>query len=583
MVRAEAAKPPLAQAAVFGAPRNPVMQLCGAFFTEGLGLKLCLALTPLTDLRLKEKIMKCSTIGIGAIAAALLCLPAAAQQNDQAKGSVININVSRSIQTVNYWARGSTKVDFKGTALLPRAEGQAKVESKNGSLSIEAEFKGLQAPGSFGPEYLVYVLWAITPEGRANNLGQLVVKGDKSQADVTTRLQTFGMIVTAEPDFAVTFPSEAVVIENTARSDTKGAVDAVDANIEILKRGRYSEAKLEAFSMDPNIPLDLYQARNAVRIAKWEQADKYAAESFSKAQQALDRAEDYQKRKQKKAVPTAAREAVQMAEDARFIGAKRQEEERVANEQRAAEERTIQAKAEQEAEAKRRAEAEKQQANAEKQQANAERQQAEAEKQKTEAERQKLAAELNAAKEAQARAEAEKARAEAQAKEKTAQENALREREAAEKSEREKHELRAKLLEQFNRVLPTHDTPRGLVVNMGDVLFDTGKADLRSNAREALAKLSGTILNYPSLKLDIEGHTDSVGSDEFNQKLSEKRAEAVRGYLATQGIDAAAMAARGLGKNMPVEDNKTAAGRQKNRRVEIIVSGEVIGTKIGGQ
>lgn len=152
---------------------------------------------------------------------------------------------------------------------------------------------------------------------------------------------------------------------------------------------------------------------------------------------------------------------------------------------------------------------------------------------------------------------------------------------SAEQFNREKQDLRARLLEHFNRVLPTTDTPRGLVVDMGDVLFDHDKAELRPEAREDLAKLSGIVLNYPSLHLAIEGHTDNTGTPQFNQTLSEQRANAVRNYLISQGLDSASLSAGGLGINNPIADNSTAEGRQKNRRVEIIVSGEVIGTQIG--
>ncbi|HTD22643.1 MAG TPA: OmpA family protein [Terriglobales bacterium] len=481
---------------------------------------------------------------------------------------VIQINVSRNIQTVNYWARGSTKVNFIGTALLPRAEGRATVQSTGGALAIEAEFNGLAPVATFGPEYLTYVLWAITPEGLANNLGEVQVRDGKSNVKASTKLQTFGMIVTAEPYFAVTFPSDEVVMENSARSDTKGAVDSVNAKFELLQRGRYSDAHLEAFPFDPKVPLDLYEARNALRIAKWQKADQYAAESFGKAQDALNRAEDYQKRKQKQAVATTAREAVQMAEDARAISVKRQEDERIANEQRDAQQREAAAKAAQEAEALRRTQAEA--AAAKDAQARALAEAAAARDAQARAE-----AEAAAAKDAQARAQAEQEQKAAQAREQQAQQ-------AAAQAEREKQELRAKLLEQFNRVLPTRDSQRGLVVNLGDVLFDIGKANLRPAAREALAKLSGIVLNYPQLKLTVEGHTDNTGSDEFNQTLSEKRASSVRDYLVVQGLTADSISATGLGKTDPIADNTTAAGRQKNRRVEIIVSGEVIGTQIGG-
>lgn len=471
---------------------------------------------------------------------------AVAQDAQQTGKGVININVSRTIQTVNYWARGSTKVDFVGTALMPRAEGQARIESKSGALAIDAEFKGLEPPTSFGVPYLVYVLWAISPEGRVANLGWVLLKDGKGKLSVTTKLQTFGLIVTAEPYFAVTYPSDEVVLENKARSDTKGAVDAVDAKFELLQRGRYNSANLPALTMDANTPLDLYQAENAVNIAKSQGAEKYAPEAYAKATAALAQAEDYQKRKQKNSVPTVARAAVQAAEDARSISVRKQQEEKIANEQKAAAEAQAQAKAAQEAEAKKRQEAE-----------------------------------LAAAQASAAAAQDAAARAQAEEAQKAAMEQAQREKDAAAKAEREKQELRARLLEQFNRVLPTTDTPRGLVVNMGDVLFDTGKADLRPEAREALAKLSGIVLNYPTLHLTIEGHTDSTGTEEFNQKLSEMRADGVRDYLVSQGLSADSLAAQGFGQSNPVADNKTAAGRQKNRRVEIVVSGEVIGTKIG--
>jgi outer membrane protein OmpA-like peptidoglycan-associated protein len=483
---------------------------------------------------------------------------AAAQDTTPNSQPLININVSRTIDAVNYWSRGSTRVDFVGTALMPRATGQAKVESKGGALAINAELKGLESPSTFGPIYLVYVLWAITPEGRPNNLGQLTVKGGKSQLQVTTKLQTFGMFVTAEPYFAVTVPSDDVVLENKIRSDTQGATTPVDAKL--LQRGRYDTANLAPMRDDGSVPLDLLQARNAVRIAKSQQADKYAHESLAKAEQALAQSEDYQKRKQKNSVPTTARNAVQAAEDARSISVRKQREEQIADQQKASEDARA-------AEASKRSEAEA----AEKQQTQA----------RSEADAARAKAEAAAAKDALARAQAEATAAkEAQARGK-ADEQAKRDREAASQAEREKQELRARLLDQFNRVLPTTDTPRGLIVNMGDVLFDTGKADLRAPAREALAKLSGIVLNYPKLQLAVEGHTDSIGSDEFNQLLSEKRANAVRDYLVSQHLAADSITARGMGKLMPVADNSTSAGRQKNRRVEIIVSGEVIGSQIG--
>ncbi len=481
----------------------------------------------------------------------LFVLSAHGQQSSTESSSLINIHVSQSLPTVNYRSHGSTKVNFVGTALLPRADGDAKVGTQGSSLRIQGNFKGLASPGTFGNAYLVYVLWAITPDGRATNLGQLVVKDGKSKVDVTTKLQTFGMMVTAEPYFAVSFPSEKVVLANSTRDNTKGAVSQVEANMGLLQRGTYPDTDFPAFEMNRKVPLDLYQARNAVRIAKFEQAQKYAPTAFAKAQTSLSRAEDYQTRKQKDAVHAVARQAVQSAEDAREISVKRRHEEEIARQQAAV---------------KAQADAQTQQAQA---QARLEAQQRAIAQQRSEVARQQQAL-------------AEQQAATAQAAQQAAEAQSQSARNAAAQAIQEKEQLRARLLAQFNRVLPTTDTPQGLMVKLGDVLFATSKADLRPAAREALAKFSGIVLNYPTLHLGVYGYTDSTGSEAFNQTLSEKRAESVRDYLVQQGLNASSIAATGFGDSNPVGNNSTAAGRQQNRRVEIIVSGEVIGAKIGG-
>jgi outer membrane protein OmpA-like peptidoglycan-associated protein len=487
-----------------------------------------------------------------ALAYFALCVSLFPQDQSQ-QAQVININISRSIQAVKYRAKGSTRIDFRGTALLPRAKGDAKIESKTSAVTIEASFDNLSPATQFGSAYLTYVLWAISPEGRANNLGQLILDGTKSKLQVTTRLQTFGLIVTAEPFFAVSSPSEEVVLENIARSDTKGQVDVVDAKYELLQRGRYASANLSPLEGSSDVPLELLQARNAMRIARWRGADKYAPESWAKAQAALDRAEDYQSRKQRKSVATASREAVQGFEDAITISVKRQADERLTQEREASAQREAQANAAQQSEAQQRAEAEKQ----------------------------KLQADLAAAKDAQARAEAEAQQQQAQQQAAQARQQAEQARQAAIKSQQEQQQLRASLLEQFNRILETRDTVRGLVVNMGDVLFASGKFDLRPEARERLAKLSGIVIAHKGLNLAVEGHTDNVNTEAFNQKLSEERAGTVRAYLIAQGLDPNSITTTGYGMSQPVADNTSAAGRQKNRRVEIVISGEIIGVKIG--
>ncbi len=519
-------------------------------------------------------------VGFSALLIAGLAKHSPGSQQAQQKPFYQVTLVGRTITAINYQHRsGATKIDFQGTPLLPLANGEAKVESKQGYININAAFRNLEPAQKFGTEYVTYVMWAITPEGNPSNLGEVLLNGKNSKLNVTTTMQSFGLIVTAEPYFAVTQPSDVVVLENAVRPDTRASTEQVSANYELIQRGQYtSDASRagSAMTLDPSTPIEVYEARNAVLIAQQAGADKYAADAFAKAQGSLARAEDLLKRKaNRKEVAQASRDAVQTAADARAIALKREEEERIAQEKAAAAEREAQARADAEAAAakQRQEEEARRQADAQRQQADAQRQQAET--QRLQAETQRLQAERDAAREAQARTEADAARQAALQKEQEAQE-------AAAKAEREKQELRSALLDQFNRILPTRDTPRGLMVNMGDVLFDTAKYNLRPAAREALAKLSGIVLAHPGLKLEVEGYTDSTGSSEFNQKLSDQRADSVRNYLIQQGLSADSITSKGFGETMPVASNDTAKGRQQNRRVEIIVSGEVIGTKIGG-
>jgi len=497
----------------------------------------------------------------------------------------ININVvERNVKALNYRLRGnSTPVDFKGTALMPEAHGEAKVEAKKGYVEVEVEFDNLRPASQFGPEFLTYVLWAITPEGRATNMGELQLSGDESKLDVTSELQSFGMIVTAEPYFAVSQPSDVVVMENFVRNETKGDRSEIDAKFELLKRGQYTvnalPADLKPIPMDKKVPLALLEARNAARIAMWSGAQKDAADVYQKAATALSQAEDLQARKKNsKDVSMAARNAVQMAEDARLVGLQRQEQARVAAERRASVDRENQARLAANEAATQRA------------RADADRVKAEADRVKAEAER-TLEAERRARAEADERAardQADKARAEAdrarleieKAKSDAEKANALAlaADERANQNEREKTDLRSQLAKQLNLILETRDTARGLIVNMSDVLFDTGQHTLQPGAREKLAKIAGIIVSHPGLRLNIEGHTDSVGSDEYNQQLSERRAESVRSYLVQNGVPANTVTAMGYGESKPVASNDTQSGRQRNRRVEMIVSGDIIGT-----
>ena len=550
--------------------------------------------------------------------------------------------VARTMKAINYNHRsGSTRIDFRGTTLMPAARGEAKVQSKQGVIKIDAEMQKLDPATKFGPEYLTYVMWAITPEGRATNVGEVLLHEGRSKLDATTELQSFGLMITAEPYFAVTQPSDVVVMENFVRQDTTGTIEELDAKYELLQRGQYTlnvnPAEIKPFALNRKVPLELYEARNAVQIARWTGAPHYAAETFEKAVIGLKNAEGYLKGKAgSKPIGTVAREAVQMAEDSRIITIKKIGEEDLARTRqegldREARSESARVAAQSEAE---RVEREANQAriaareeverlerehNAQNVAAQAETDrlkrendarliaaQAETDRLKHDNEAQAAAAQaevdrLKREKDAQtavAQAEVDRLKRENDAQTAAAQTEVDRlkrendaqklaakadlDRVAAEKAqaEAEKGQLRAQLLLQFNAILQTRDTARGLIVNMSDVLFDTAKYSLRPVAREKLARVAGILAGHPGLRLQVEGYTDSVGSDEYNQLLSENRAGSVRDYLTQSGIPAASVTAKGFGKTAPVASNDSPNGRQRNRRVELVVSGEIIGLTI---
>lgn len=456
--------------------------------------------------------------------------------------------VAHDIPAINYFHRqGPTKIGFEGTSLLPAAHGDAKVEARLGRTVIDANFVHLTPANGFGTEYLTYVLWAITPEGRPINLGEVLPSGskDESHITVTTDLQAFGLVVTAEPYYAVTMPSDVVVAQNFVLEDkTTGVIEPLNAHYSLLPRGAYEETAgrhsvLHPITRDERSPLELYEAMNAIQIAEAGGAGKYAPDSLATAKTALQNAQDYDtNRHDRKQTITYAREAVQAAEDARII--------------------TI-----------RKIQAEDQAATVQ--------QRDQAQQQAQLAQRQADQAQQLAQQQAEARAEAEreaqKAR-EAQQQAELAQQQAQQAQQQASQSEMQ---MREQLRQQLNAVLETRETARGLIMNMSDVLFDFNKYTLKPEAREKLAKLSGILLAYPDLKLQVEGYTDNIGSDDYNQKLSEERADSVRDYLVSQRVVSNNVTAQGFGKSDPVADNSTDSGRAQNRRVELVVSGASIG------
>jgi outer membrane protein OmpA-like peptidoglycan-associated protein len=518
----------------------------------------------------------------------LLLLSAAGENQpfDSSQGNQPSYHVTmvpRTILAINYQNRTKTEIGFRGSPLMPLAKGDASVEGRNGRIAISADFRNLTPAVNFGPEYLTYVLWAVTPEGKTNNLGELLLSGDKSKLQATTTLQTFGLIVTAEPYYAVSNPSDAVVLENVVLPGTSGTLQQAEVNYSLFGRGLYSYDVAGAARSYPKAeaPLEVEEARNAVQIANNLGAKQYAPDVMRDAQQSLRNAEGMLNGGDRKVSVQDSRDAVQKAAEAVQMTIQRMGEEAQARERAASAQQTAEAKAQaeaaaakqqQEAAARREAEQQKQQAEAQAQQDAQARAQAEAQAQQESAAR--------AAADAKAKREAE-ARAAAEAQSQQDSQAAARAQAAAAQAELEKQQLRAALLEQFNRILPTTDTPRGLKVNMADVLFAFGKADLQPAAREALAKFSGIVMAHPGLKMQVEGFTDSVGTDSFNQTLSENRANNVRAYLIAQSLDPSAINSIGYGKSNPVASNDTASGRQQNRRVEILISGEIIGTQIG--
>ena len=460
--------------------------------------------------------------------------------------------ISGTVAAIGYpVGGGGTKVTMVGTSAASQASGEAKVDAKVGGTAVSLKVAGMPQPTALGAEFLTCVLWTVTPDGTTTNLGEIPIdKNGQGKLDANAQSQTFALIVTAEPYSAVRIPSELVILTNETRKNTKGKIYP-DNSYKLMRRGEYSKQG-NPLALKPDlkkVPLDIYEARNAVEIAKSRGAEQYAPEIFSKAQGSLQMAENaLSQNSGKNQIISSARQTIQFAEDARALAVRRETAERIQKEKdEAAAAAATQAKAEADARAS----------------ADAQRQ-----------------AELTAAREAQMKAEAA-----AQAAQASVQQAALRAKEQAARDEAARAQeataaLRAQLLRQLNDVLQTTDTPRGLVVNMADVLFQTGKYELSSDAQLKLAKLSGIIQAHPGLNLSIEGYTDTTGTAEFNMTLSQQRADTVRQFLVTQGLSPDSITSKGLGEADPIADNSTSAGRKLNRRVEIIVSGEVIGVQI---
>jgi len=490
--------------------------------------------------------------------ASVMALPVAAQQLSSATEHEERLReyqpVAHSTQAVNYKQGSTSKVELKGTTLMPQLTGDAEVKTRTGRAEIEVHLDNLSPANSIDLSYLTYVLWAISPEGHPSNIGELVVKDGKSSIKTAVNMQAFALVVTAEPYFAVSQPGDVIVAENVASKDTKGSISAVSVNYELIPREEYAmqaePVQKPVYGIDKKTPLSLLEARNAVRIAKSAGAEEYASDALKNAEQSLSQAEDYYAgKKGTKSIDTVARAAVQSAETARVAALNAEDQARLEREREENAQRAADAQA-QSAQAQADAQRAQQQADLARQQAQLEAQQRQAAAQQA----------------AQAQADANAARQQADAAQQQAQQ-----------AQQQVAQTRAQLLGQLNQVLQTRDTARGLIVSMPDVLFETGKADLSMNARERLAKVAGILVAYPDIRVEIDGYTDSTGTVDLNQRLSEDRAASVRDYLARQGVPASALSARGFGQDNPVASNDTVSGRQENRRVELVVSGQSIG------
>ena len=456
--------------------------------------------------------------------------------------------VQRNLDAVNYLNRsGSTHVNFEGTNLAPSIRGDAKVDAVTGKTNISVHLEGFTPANGFGPEYLTYVLWAISADGRPQNLGELELAGGKASLNVTTSFQSFGMIVTAEPYFAVSVPSDVIVAQNVFSDRTQGILQQVNVHYSLLPRGLYADTQGARTISHPvndreHTPLALFEAYNAQRIALAAGADKYAPDIMQEVNTDITNAQQIQDSKHRdvKMEFTSAREAVQRSEDARISTLRKI----AANEQQQTRDQAA---------------------------ASA------AAAQQSQLQAAQAQAQADAAAAAQARAEAQQSQAEVAAADARAQ--AASAQQQAAQAQQSVEALRAKLLAQLNAVLQTTETPRGLVVNLSDVLFDTGKYTLKQNTQVSLAKVATILELYQGLKVQVEGYTDSVGSPASNQKLSENRADAVQNFMVNNGVPQANITATGYGATNFVADNGTAAGRQQNRRVELVVSGQAIGVQ----
>ncbi len=469
--------------------------------------------------------------------------------------------IERTVDSVNYqYHAGPTKIDFRGTVLLPAAKGDATVDSQKGRTDIDAKFEGLEAPQRFGPEYLSYFLWAITPDGAPNNLGELVPNGsNKVHLPVTTGLQAFGLIVTAEPYASVRQPGDVVVLQNEVRPDTVGDIKPVMAKVELMPRGHYTwnvpASESAAVANAPKVSmsryeaiLQTYEAQNALGIANTAGAQKYAPDVFAKAQAELAQAQQLQSTKgNDDIIVQHARAATEIAEDARVIAERHgQEAALIAARQDTMDAQQAQLKAE-----------------------------AKAERERQRADNAQVQAQLE--REARERAQADAVLARQQAEQATvvevqpapATQPAITPQQTNQNAAA--RQIRAQLLQRLNMAMVTRDTPRGLDATLNDPDFDRGQ--LRPGPANAVSRMAAMLAAHPDLRISVEGNADTAEGSE----MARQRAQAVAAALGAAGVPSRRISVQSFGNSRPLVSNATEQGRMENRRVEIIVTGDEIG------
>ncbi len=452
-----------------------------------------------------------------------------------------------TLQQVTYPERNEIEIGFSRDQRAPEATLIAEVEYREGQANMNIRFRDMKPAILFGGDVTCYVLWAVTPEGSTENLGELWVRNDTDTVEYSTGLKSFAMMVTAESHPRVSSPSELVMFLSEA-AKAKMAPSVAFTFSAFAPAPMIEYPSVARVIWDKGQPLDLRQAEKAYELAVAAGAEEYAPSVLRRAFTALTQARNYTAVKKDKAAVDYSDRSLALSAEALQVTAQSKEAEAVEAEiaRRTAEMDALLARA-----------------------GEAEASAAAAAAAFTEAQRQRQEADA-----AVSMAQRELARIEAERLELQGAVTALQEQAAS--LAREKEDLSARLQGALSAVADTQSTARGMIVSLPDILFDTNEATLKNDAKVVIAKLAGILLIMPELNLRIEGHTDSTGSPEYNQGLSERRAASVRDFLAQQGIAWQRMMSIGYGLTRPVADNATGEGRAKNRRVEIVIAEGVV-------